>query len=66
MSGLSVIQGGKDNPGFICPWCGYKGQTRDDLEAHWASPKGKQCSRNRAVNSPMQAKYEVNPEPSGE
>lgn len=52
---FKVLEGGKGQPGFVCPWCGHKAMTRDDLALHWA--ENTQCRNNRNTNNPRQEKY---------
>lgn len=62
---FELLAGGRDLPGYVCPWCGTKTLTRAGLEAHFeADPR---CKGNRNVNNPTQTKYNIGePEPSDE
>jgi hypothetical protein len=66
---FGVIDGGRDERTFVCPWCGATFTRRfiasdgvESLEEHWAgSPE---CSANRDTNNPTQSKYvAVDPDP---
>lgn len=52
---MQLIKGGKDEPGFVCPWCAFKAMTRADLDAHWMTDP--RCKANRAVSNATQSKY---------
>jgi hypothetical protein len=51
---LTIIRGGKDNPGFVCPWCGFKAMDRPGLNEHWANDP--RCRKNKEINNQTQSK----------
>lgn len=65
---FGVIDGGRDERTFACPWCGAAFARRfiasdgvESLEEHWA--RSPECSANRDTNNPTQSKYDaVDPE----
>lgn len=40
---------------FVCPWCAAAFERRSELSAHWVA--WPECSANRTVSNPTQAKY---------
>ncbi len=59
---VEVIKGGKDSPGFVCPWCGAWFDKRSELAYHFLYST--RCRDNRNVNSQLQTKYNIGEDPS--
>lgn len=54
---FEVIDGGKAQGQFICPYCAESFEVRSELSKHWLADA--RCRENRFVNNPMQSKYNI-------